>query len=109
VIVQQAEMTLSSCISGWRHEADKLYWAGGAGDEADELSAALAQNTTKKLKPAGHLKPPQATSSHLRLFGSSSRSSQPAGLLTTLALQVSPTQAYHPFQTSTILHVLSEK
>jgi hypothetical protein len=42
--------------------------AGGAGDEADELSAVLAQNTTKKLKPAGHLKPPQAISSHLRLF-----------------------------------------
>jgi hypothetical protein len=51
--------------------------AGGAGDEADELSAALAQNTTKMLKPAGHLKPPQAISSHLRLFGSSSRSSRP--------------------------------
>jgi hypothetical protein len=26
VIAQQAEMTLSSCISGWWHEADKLYW-----------------------------------------------------------------------------------
>jgi hypothetical protein len=75
--------------------------AGGAGDEADELSAALAQNTTKKLKPAGHLKPPQA-------FGVV-KPVKPAGLLTTMALQVSPTQAYHPFQTSTILHVLCEK
>jgi hypothetical protein len=68
VIVQQAEMTLSSCISGWRHEADKLYWRA-----ALEMKLMSCQPLWLKTPPksssrpatSSHLKPPQVTSGFL--------------------------------------------
>jgi hypothetical protein len=51
---------------------DTNYYHTCCGALADDI-------LSQKLKPAGHLKPPQATSSHLGLFGSSSRSSPPSG------------------------------
>jgi hypothetical protein len=59
VIAQQAQMKPRSCISGWRHEADKLYWQA-----ALEMKLMSSQPLWRKTPPKSSSRP--ATSSHLK-------------------------------------------
>jgi hypothetical protein len=73
-------MTLNSCISGWWHEADKLYWQA-----ALEMKLMSCQPLWLKTPPKRSSRP--ATSSHIESPQACwvIKPVKPAGLWTTLA------------------------